>query len=341
MDEKVDEQANAVSAALDAMVFVYSGDIDHSGIGGLLKAMQLSEDQPIRQNILVLLTTFGGDPDCAYKIATLLQSVSSKFYLCVPSRCKSAGTLIALGANEIFMTPASELGPLDVQLRRRDEIGQRRSGMVVRTALDGLAKETFKVYESVMEGIKENYGTISFEVASRVATTIATGVMEPVYAQIKPEELGNDLRDLSIATEYGNRLVERGKNGKPDSVRRLVEDYPEHGFIIDNVEASDLFNVVKPPTKEIQSLITALGKTCYVAQSPHVIERLDRNPGDKEQPHDTAAGADTGPGADAAEGSPGVDERREANGRGNRERKPKRQGKADAPDGGEQASEEK
>ena len=194
MNEKVSEQANAVASALDAGVIVYSGDIDSLGISGLLKAIQPSKEQPIKDNILVLLTTFGGDPDCAYKIATLLQKISKKFYLCIPSRCKSAGTLIALGANEIFMNSASELGPLDIQLLRRDEIGQRRSGMVVRTALDGLSKETFNVYERVMEGIKENYGTISFEVASRTATTIATGVMEPVYSQINPEDLGNDLR---------------------------------------------------------------------------------------------------------------------------------------------------
>ena len=65
-------------------------------------------------------------------------------------QCKSAGTLIALGASEIYMPLVSELGPLDIQLRRRDEIVGRRSGMVVRTALDGLADETFKVYERVM-----------------------------------------------------------------------------------------------------------------------------------------------------------------------------------------------
>ena len=222
------EAANAIAESLEAAVFVYSGSIDSEGFGRLVESMQPSDAQPMRPNAIMFLTTYGGDAGQAYRIARLLQTVTNKFYLCVPSECKSAGTLIALGASEIFMPSVSELGPLDVQLRRRDEIGgRRRSGMVVRTALDGLAEETFKVFEQVMLRITlSSNHTISFDVASRVASEIATGVMAPVYAQVDPA-LGNDLRDLS-ATRTGNaswNLAEMPRV-RPAS-RRLSE------FIID------------------------------------------------------------------------------------------------------------
>ena len=38
------------------------------------------------------------------------------------THCKSAGTLLALGADEIIMSNLSELGPLDIQLPDRDYI---------------------------------------------------------------------------------------------------------------------------------------------------------------------------------------------------------------------------
>ncbi len=316
------EAANAVAESLDAAVFVYSGTIDSKGFGRLVEAIHPSDDHPARRNSVMFLTTHGGQADQAYRIARLLQTITEKFYLCVPTHCKSAGTLIALGANEIFMQSVSELGPLDVQLRRRDEIGQRRSGMVVRTALDGLAEETFKVFEQAMLRITVSSGfTISFDVASRVASEIATGVMAPVYAQVDPESLGNDLRDLSVATAYGERLVEHGGNATNETVRKLVEDYPTHEFIIDREEVRNIFKTVREPNEEMVNFITSIGDIIYSVQSPHVILRADRNlereedhDGDEETSHETTTVA-----AD-------VDQGRKAARRGDRQRK--REGKA-------------
>ncbi len=305
--DKIIDAANAVSRALDAAVFVYSGPIDEEGFGRLVASMQSSDAQPARRNSILFLTTYGGDAGQAYRIARLLQSISDKFYLCVPSVCKSAGTLIALGAAEIFMPPASELGPLDVQLWRRDEIGQRRSGMVVRAALNGLAEETFKVYEHAMLGITVgSQQTISFDVASRVASTIATGVMAPVYQQIDPEALGNDLRDLSVATAYGERLIGHGGNATQETVRQLVEDYPTHDFIIDREEAKGLFINVDNTTGEMNALIRAFGEIVYLMQEPHVVHRVDRHvireeKGSNDDNTDSEANIEAG--ADSGDGS--------------------------------------
>jgi len=105
---------------MDANVFVYSGGIDAAGYGALVQALQPSDDQPLKPNSVLILTTTGGLPNSAYQIARLLQNISpGEVALCIPSFCKSAGTLIALGANKIIMNSISELGPLDVQLRQR------------------------------------------------------------------------------------------------------------------------------------------------------------------------------------------------------------------------------
>ncbi len=212
--------------------------------------------------------------------------------------------MIALGANELVMFDAvSELGPLDVQLLKRDEIGQRRSGMVVRTALNGLSQETFEVFENIMLGIKvKSRHTVSLEVASRIAAQIATGVMTPVYAQINPEALGNDLRDLNVARAYGDRLVGHGKNAERETVMRLVEGYPTHGFIIDKAEAAHMFKKVVEPSPKLISLVRALGFYVYGEQSPHFVRRVDQ----KEDMENAKCDETT----DREDNAPSVDERR-------------------------------
>ena len=300
--QDINEAANAVSESLDAAVFVYSGRIDPRGYGALLETMELSEEQRFRPNSLLFLTTHGGYASQAYRIARLFQNTTNNFYLCVPAQCKSAGTLIALGANQIFLSPAAELGPLDVQLDRRDEIGERRSGMVVRTALEGLADETFSVFERAMLGIKiGSRQAISFDVASRVAATIATGVMAPVYAQIDPELLGSDLRDLAEAKSYGERLVKYGGNATREAVRQLVEDYPTHEFIIDREEATSIFKKVPDLPEEVNNIMMALGDLVYSVQSPHYVRRVDgifnhKTHQDDETNHDRTETPDLGGG---------------------------------------------
>jgi len=334
LSDEIIEAANAISTSLDAAVFVYSGSIDDKGLGLLVGAMKASGEQPVRQNSILFLTTYGGNASEAYRIARLLQTITHKFYLCIPSTCKSAGTLIALGAAEIFMPVASELGPLDVQLWRRDEIGQRRSGMVVRTALEILAEETFNVFEQAMLRITlSSRHNIGFEVASRVAAMIATGVMTPVYQQVNPESLGNDLRDLSIATAYGERLIEHGGNATEDTVRRLVEGYPSHDFIIDREEARKLFKKVNDTTDAMDAMIRGLDEVAYLVQDPHIIFRADRNPVEEEtSSHDSASSETTaeadGDAADTANHRADLDQGCRAARRSNRQEQRKAESSA-------------
>ncbi len=63
------------------------------------------------------MVTPGGDGTAAEKILDLCRKYCTKsFRVVVPLYAKSAGTLIALGADEILMGETSELGPIDAQV---------------------------------------------------------------------------------------------------------------------------------------------------------------------------------------------------------------------------------
>ncbi|MCX7000255.1 MAG: hypothetical protein NT106_08190 [Candidatus Sumerlaeota bacterium] len=66
-----------------------------------------------RNNIDLFLYTRGGDMVVPIRIVKLLKSYCKKFSVLVPYRSHSAGTLIALGADEIVMTKLGELTPVD------------------------------------------------------------------------------------------------------------------------------------------------------------------------------------------------------------------------------------
>ena len=65
----------------------------------------------------IFLESGGGDIDSAYKILNLFKAYVDKITVIVPFYAKSAATLIALGADELIVCKAGELGPLDPQVR--------------------------------------------------------------------------------------------------------------------------------------------------------------------------------------------------------------------------------
>ncbi|HVA57603.1 MAG TPA: hypothetical protein VNF92_06925 [Gemmatimonadaceae bacterium] len=78
-------------------------------------------------NIDLLLHTGGGDIDAAEKLVTLLRNWvgNGRLRVIVPDFAKSAGTLMAIGADCIVMSDTSELGPIDPQIVVADANGNR------------------------------------------------------------------------------------------------------------------------------------------------------------------------------------------------------------------------
>src|SRR3970282_881677 len=59
----------------------------------------------------LFLYTTEGDTLAAWGLANLIREYCDRFAVIVPFRCLSAGTLIALGADEILLAPGAQLGP--------------------------------------------------------------------------------------------------------------------------------------------------------------------------------------------------------------------------------------
>lgn len=64
----------------------------------------------------LLLHTPGGSPEAAADVIRVCRSYSKRFRVIIPNAAMSAGTLIAMGSDEIIMSDTSKLGPIDPQM---------------------------------------------------------------------------------------------------------------------------------------------------------------------------------------------------------------------------------
>jgi len=189
----------------------------------------------------LFLCTPGGDPDYAYRIARMMRSFHDEFLLYVAGGCKSAGTLVALGAHQIVFEEQGELGPLDVQVFSPDEFIRRSSGLSVIQALEFVNRQTFETFEEVFLNIRSRSGgIITTKTAGEIATKIATGLYSPITDKIDPSRIGELQRSIDIALHYGVRL-----GADQRLVQHLITGYPSHTFVIDCEEAEQIFPSVR------------------------------------------------------------------------------------------------
>jgi hypothetical protein len=238
-------QAYVKQASSD--VFLYSGTIEYGHAAGFVDLV--CERDKHHPNVLLFLTTAGGDPDAAYRMIHALRCRYKKVRLAVVGPCKSAGTLIALGTHELAVGDTGELGPLDVQLAKPDEMIPNSSGLDIFQALAVTTENALDTFESTMLNIiRRSGGSVSTKTAAEIAREFATSLFAPIMAQVDPNRLGEAQRAINIARAYGDKLGL--PNVKTNAVDTLVNNYPSHGFVIDRDEAAKLFKSVQDLTPE-------------------------------------------------------------------------------------------
>jgi len=226
-------------------IYVYSGDINRFGYHAISQYLDGMEDK--KKDLLLCLATYGGDPNAAYRIGRCLQHhYPGRVAIYAPSYCKSSGTLLAIATNNLIIGNQGELGPLDIQLQKRDEIFEQSSGLDIFKAVNFLEDRALMELRKYMIDIKAGTG-ITTKLSAEIATKLTDSIIKPIACQIDPIKIGEHQRAIGIAQEYGFRLNEMTHALQPDALNRLVGGYPSHDFVIDRKEAAELFLEVFAP----------------------------------------------------------------------------------------------
>jgi hypothetical protein len=216
-------------------------------VGQSLKAAALPE--MAQTTVDLWLNSPGGSARSAYKIALLLRSIACRVRVVIPDYAKSAATLLSLVADEIYMGPAAELGPLDVQLDYEKSPGMRVS------ALDRIGNLN-QITEAAREIVLGLGGEVRYKTrlgrgeTVSVMADLASSLLKPLVSQVDPTILHQSNRMLKEAADYGKRLM-LTREACPRELAmslpdRLTKDYPTHGYAISLDEAAELGLPVKP-----------------------------------------------------------------------------------------------
>lgn len=254
--------ANKIAEEKDLDVLYYHNRIQRPYDDRII---ELCKSRKLRSNVLLFVVTSGGIPEAAYRISRCLQSKYNKFTVYISDFCKSAGTLLCLGAHEIVISDIGEMGPLDVQVQKQDELFEMSSGLNLINALTLSQTQAYSMIENYINKFKDTSNNqITLKTAADIASRMAIGLFGKIYEQIDPEKLGEISRSMKIAEEYGRRLNKKSNNLKGEALNKLIEGYPTHSFTIDRMEAKELFKNVREPDAAEEQFCNLLYK--YVKQ---------------------------------------------------------------------------
>ncbi|MDY6897518.1 MAG: ATP-dependent Clp protease proteolytic subunit [Cyanobacteriota bacterium] len=287
-----------VAEELDADIFLYSAEITDLNADKLIN--QIKETSPKRENVVLIMTTYGGDPDAAFRIARYIKRKYDKFSLFVFGYCKSAGTLLALGADEIVISDFGELGPLDVQVTKDDDF-RSESVLDIQQAMSVIGSQAFEMFESyLLNLISGTQALITTKTAADIASSMAVNLLSPIPSQIDPLRLGEMNRLMNIALAYGQRLKPEGI----EVIKNLIYNYPSHSFVIDYEEAKKLFDCVREPDDlelELEEMIFPLVRKPASTEIILNLENLSedeensgRNNSDRERDAEESVSTDDG-----------------------------------------------
>jgi hypothetical protein len=183
------------------------------------------------EQIDLLLYTRGGDAMLPWPLVNAIRSFCKRFCVLVPFRAHSAGTLIALGADEIVMTPIGQLTPVEPTIRSPfTPPDPANPGRTLGINVEDVA--SFMTFVEERAGITGEEGR--------------TAALAALAREVNPIALGNLHRSHKLAKEQATRLLSlhMDPEHKQGEIERLVENVVTtlwaHEYKIGRAEARKL-----------------------------------------------------------------------------------------------------
>jgi Serine dehydrogenase proteinase len=190
----------------------------------------------------LVLDTFGGSLDTAFKTVNFLSRFTKRLRVFVPRRAKSAGTLIAIGSYELYMSPFAELGPLDTQIRDPRNPTDRVSALDCYQSVDYVRTFGLNTLNRTFRALAgETRALIPLSQLINTSATFSIGSIAPILTQVNALDFGGWGRTLRIGEMYAQTLLSRAGYSEDESkeiAHQLVYGYTHHPYAIDVDEAS-------------------------------------------------------------------------------------------------------
>lgn len=148
---------------------------------------------------------------------------------------------------------------------KKDEIFGYISGLDLDYGISRLKSTAFSMFEYFMlQTLRKSSYQVTFKTSAEVAATLTQPYIAKIAEQISPINIGETVRLMTIAKDYGERLNSLYTNLiDENSLDRLISGYSSHSFVIDLKEAQTLFRRASRAPEPLLSLIEALGSEMW------------------------------------------------------------------------------
>ena len=194
--------------------------------------------------ISLILYTCGGNTLAAWNIVNLFREFCNELEVIVPNKCRSSGTLMALGANSIIMTKQATLGPIDPSIVR--SMSPTIPGTNPPQQLS-ISVESVKGYFSLL---KEEFGAKSDEALSAAYTKLSEYIHPLVLGDVYRTQ-----KQIQMLAEKMLRMHRTDKRSIKSIVSFLCSDSGSHDYTISFKEAQQLGLNVELVDDKLNTLI--------------------------------------------------------------------------------------
>lgn len=199
--------------------------------------------------ISLFLYTRGGDTMATWSLINLIKQFCKEYEVIVPSKARSAGTLICLGSQKIIMTKQATLGPIDPSLNSH------------LNPQDPTVPQNPKVRLPVsVESIKGYFEYAKQELKISNENDL-TKIFHTLSTMIHPIVIGNVFRSRSQIKMLANKLLSNNQLDKKtikNITAFLCSDSGSHDYPIYRREARELGLQIETPNAEFYSLIKSI-----------------------------------------------------------------------------------
>lgn len=200
--------------------------------------------------ISLILYTQGGDTSTAWNLVNLIHMFCDEFELITPAKCRSAGTLISLGADRIVMTKQATLGPIDPSLQH--PLGPQIPG----ASPDARAPVSVEAVNGFLEAFENN------------GKKLDPKILLDLSNKVHPLVLGQIFRSRQQIRTLAERLLKRVISDKKKItgiIDFLCSDSGSHDYTINRREAVTLGLDVEKASDKLYKMLRALHDS-YSAQ---------------------------------------------------------------------------
>ena len=202
----------------------------------------------------LFLFTRGSDTEAPWRIVTLMREFCNRFAVLVPYRAHSAGTLLAMGADEIVMTPMRVLSPIDPS--RTHPLLPRREGAAESEPIS--VQDMRHAMTFIRETAKpSDETTYTPEAMAQIVTAL--------FDKIHPLAIGAIEQSYALAKLIGARCLSTHMTNPSERasidgiVNKLCDDYKSHAYPICRKEARDIgLKVVDAPPNVDRAMMDLL-----------------------------------------------------------------------------------